>query len=346
VDVRERLSEPDLARRDYLAASHVHRYMLATELCAGLRVVDLACGNGYGSELLAARAASVLGVDVDASCVALARRERTGQALTFATADALEFLGGAGAGDADAIVMFEALEHVAEPERVLEELARLAAAGVRLAVSVPNSRAFRERNPFHVTDFGYAEARSAFAGLGDATLLYQVLAEGSLILGDGAHPDDFRGRVGALEQAEPEYANAYIALVGFDAGAIAEATAELNLVATPNHNRYMIELERANEAYFQANRELGRGIYGKHDAAAATLVARYEESQRRVGELERHNAELERMLKQEWAWRDAARYRIVDKVADQIKRAPLIYPLFRGVRRVARLIAGARGPRS
>jgi 2-polyprenyl-3-methyl-5-hydroxy-6-metoxy-1,4-benzoquinol methylase len=346
VDLGERLSEVDLARGDYLAASQVHRYALAAELCAGLRVLDLACGTGYGSEILAARAASVTGVDVDAASIALARHGRTGGGLTFVTADAVEHLQSIGSGDIDAIVVFKALEHLADPEAALDQLARLAGTGVRLAVSVPNSRAFRERNPFHITDFGFTEARDAFARLGDVTLLFQVLAEGSLILGGDARPDDFRGRVGALEQAEPQYANAFIALVGFDTGAIATATAELNLVATPNHNRYMLELERANAALFQTNRELGRGLYGKHDAAAASLVARYEESQRRVRELERHNAELERMLKQEWAWRDAARYRIVDRIAEAIKRAPIVYPLFRLMRRAARLIGGARSPRA
>ena len=346
MDLTERLSDQELARPDYLAASHVHRYTLAAELCAGLRVLDLACGTGYGAEILAATAASVHGVDVDVSSVTVARRERTGERLTFTTADALEHLRRTGSDELDAIVMFEALEHVAEPEGVLEELARLAAAGVRLVVSVPNSRAFRERNPFHVTDFGYAEARRAFARLGDVTLLYQVLAEGSLIVGEDARADAFRGRVGALEQAEPEYANAFVALVGFDAAAVGAATAELNLMATPGHNRYMLELERANEAFFKTNRELAREIYGKHDAAAAPLVARYEQAQRRVDELERQNAELERQLQQEWAWRDAARYRIVDRIAAAIRRAPVIYPLVRLSRRAVRLIGGGRGPRT
>ena len=42
-----------------------------------------------------------------------------------------------------------------------------------------------------------------------------------------------------------------------------EVTAQLNLVATPGHNRYMIELERANDRLFRTNRQLARGIYGK-----------------------------------------------------------------------------------
>jgi SAM-dependent methyltransferase len=344
VDLTERLNDADLSRHDFLAASHVHRYAVAAELCAGLRVLDLACGTGYGSEILAARARGVHGVDIDEETVAYARSERHGDALEFSTADALEFLRGVGADDFEAIVMFEALEHVPDPEAVLVELERLTAAGVRLVVSVPNSRAFRERNPFHLTDFGFAQARRAFERFGDVTMLYQVFAEGSLILGDEAEAGHFRGRVGALEQAEPEYANDFIALVGFDPAARRQVTAELNLVATPSHNRYMIELERANAEFFRTNRQLARGIYGKHDAAAATVVARYEEAlagergrvrevEERMKALEEHLGEVEGALHQEWAWRDAARYRLADRAVETIKRVPGLYPLGQMVRR-------------
>jgi SAM-dependent methyltransferase len=344
VDLRERLNDADLARPDYLAASHLHRYAVAAELCSGLRVLDLACGTGYGSQILAARARAVHGVDIDAESIAHASKERQGDGLAFTTADALEFLRGAGADDFDAIVMYEALEHVPDPEAVLDELERLAAAGVRLIVSVPNSRAFRERNPFHLTDFGYAEARRAFRRFGDVTMLYQVLAEGSLILGGDAVDGRFEGRVGALEQAEPEYANDFIALVGFDAANGRRVTAELNLVAVPNHNRYMLELERANAEYFRTNRQLARGMYGKHDAAAATVIARYEEAvqeeraraheaEERLKAFEKQLREVEAALHQEWAWKDAARYRMADRGVETIKRIPGLYPLGQAVRR-------------
>jgi 2-polyprenyl-3-methyl-5-hydroxy-6-metoxy-1,4-benzoquinol methylase len=342
VDLRERLTDDDLARPDYLSASHIHRYVLAAELCRGLRVLDLGCGTGYGCEILAGSAAAVHGVDIDEGAIELARRERKAGALEFSVSDAVACLRVIAGEDVDAVVMYEALEHVPDPEAVLDEFERLAAAGVRLIVSVPNSRAFRERNPFHVTDFGYAEARRALRRFGhDATMLYQVLAEGSLILGDGARPDDFRGRVGALEQAEPEYANDFIALVGFGLDVGERVTAELNLVATPAHNRYMIELERANGELLRANRQLARGMYGKRDAAAAAVIVYYEESQERVRQLERQLAEVEGALHQEWAWRDAARYRAVDKLVAGVKGVPALTVLLRGARRLARLVSRA-----
>lgn len=346
MDVHERLNAEELARHDYLAASHLHRYAVAGELCEGLRVVDIACGIGYGTEMLAEHAVSAHGVDIDEPSIERAISERTRDNLQFTAEDAEGFLRRASPEDFDAVVMFEGLEHLPNPVAALDELHRLSESGVRLIVSVPNSQTFRERNPFHVTDFGYAEAREAFRRFGDVTMLYQVFAEGSVILSDDADYTDFRGRVGALEHAEPEYANDFIAVVGFDREKVGRVTAELNLVATPNQNRYMLELERANADYFRLNRQLARGIYGKYDAAAATLISRLENAalaeQRRAKDLERRLVEVEAALHQEWAWRDAGRYRAADRIIRTAQTIPGLYPLARWSVNVARSLVARR----
>ena len=53
---------------------HWHRYHFASRFVAGKRVLDLACGEGYGSALLARRAATVVGVDVSQAAIDHARR--------------------------------------------------------------------------------------------------------------------------------------------------------------------------------------------------------------------------------------------------------------------------------
>jgi 2-polyprenyl-3-methyl-5-hydroxy-6-metoxy-1,4-benzoquinol methylase len=341
VDVSERLDEQDLERHDYLAASHLHRYAFAAELCADLRVLDLACGIGYGTEMLAERAASAHGVDIDPETIALATaRARAG--VTFEVADAHESLRTASPDDYDAIVMFEGLEHVPDPEAVLEELERLASGGTRLIVSVPNSRAFRERNPFHVTDFGYADVRRAFGRFDDAEVVYQVFAEGSVILREGVDGDAFRGRVTALEYAEPEYANDFIAVIGFGPDAVQDVTAQLNLVATPAHNRYMLELERANAELRRTNRQLARGIYGKRDAAAATVVDRLEQAKHYAAGLERRVGELELDVRRLRIRMAAPRYRMVDGIIAAVRRVPGVHL---AARIVWRVVTGGRGAR-
>ncbi len=331
MDVSERLTDEDLARPDYLSASHLHRYALAAALCAGSRVLDVGCGTGYGTAMLSERGCEALGVDIDPEAV----RQATGSHpdVTFEQGDALTRLRATGAEDVDAVVMFEALEHVPDPELVLQQLRRLCAAGVRLVVSVPNSQAFHERNEFHVTDYGWTEARRAFADIDGAVLLYQYLSEGSLIVSDEAERA-LDGEVAALDQAEPEYANTYICAAGFEPGAVTAASARLNLVATPSHNRYMLDLERANTEVFRVNRQLARGVMGKHDAAAAAMISKYETEiayrDRLVADLDREAKLLAVQLAQERAWRDAPRYHLVDRVAAAIRAVPGVAQVARG----------------
>ena len=100
---------------------HWHRYAFALPLAAGKRVLDAACGEGYGSALLATRAASVLGADISDTAIDHARA-RYGAAvnLRFELADATA-LDALPTQSFDLIVSFETLAHVAEQGRLLED---------------------------------------------------------------------------------------------------------------------------------------------------------------------------------------------------------------------------------
>src|SRR2546426_860879 len=63
-----------------IALEHYHRYALARELVAGKEVLDIACGEGYGTALLATAAARVTGVDLDAGTLDHAQRRYGGLA--------------------------------------------------------------------------------------------------------------------------------------------------------------------------------------------------------------------------------------------------------------------------
>lgn len=162
---------------------HLHRYAFAAPLAAGRRVLDAACGEGYGSAMLAAKAASVLGLDVSAEAVAHARN-RYGRRpnLAFAIADVtrLDHLPDA---SFDLIVSFETLEHVEAQEAMLDSFARLLAPGGMLLVSTPDKRVYSElagfRNEFHVRELYRDEfeqmlaARFAHQRLFGQKLLFQ-----------------------------------------------------------------------------------------------------------------------------------------------------------------------------
>jgi SAM-dependent methyltransferase len=134
---------------------HWHRYAFARSLAAGRRVLDAACGEGYGSDLLAEGAQSVVGVDISAQAIEHARERYGARAnLEFEQGDctALQF------ADAqfDLVVSFETLEHVAAQEALIAGFARVLKPDGVLLVSSPDKRTYSElqgfRNEFHVRE--------------------------------------------------------------------------------------------------------------------------------------------------------------------------------------------------
>lgn len=297
MDAQERLTVEEALAPTLLGSMHVHRYELVAELCRGLRVADVGCGTGYGSEILARESSYVLGVDVDEQTISAAEEQLgTPGRLEFEVADAHDFLRRRLRDEFDAVVILETLEHLGGLDDALTSLRRQAEDGVKLAVSVPNSRMLDEDNPYHVTDFGFEEAQSAFADFPDTQVVYQFIAEGSLF--QVGEIDDGRRELDLRKQGEREYANQFIALVNFGDRELAASSALLRVQTEPLQHRYLIGLERANQALYRVNVRLARGLLGRADSAAASLVARVERLERELAGASRspeHARELERL---------------------------------------------------
>ena len=90
---------------------HLHRYAYAAEFVQDKRVLDLACGEGYGSYLLARRAAAVVGIDIDKQTVKHARNKYLKSNLDFKVGSITD-IPIEGNNVFDVVVCFEALEHV------------------------------------------------------------------------------------------------------------------------------------------------------------------------------------------------------------------------------------------
>ena len=154
---------------------HWHRYAFALRFAAGKRVLDAACGEGYGSALLARRAASVLGVDVSQQAVDHARLRYPAPNLRFETADvtALDHLP---AGSVDLIASFETLEHLQPQERMLDGFARLLSDDGLLLVSTPDKRTYTDATGFanehHVRELYRPEFEAMLAARFPAFRLY------------------------------------------------------------------------------------------------------------------------------------------------------------------------------
>jgi O-antigen biosynthesis protein len=173
---------PEEHAGEVVVAEHLARYRLAARLAPGCRVLDAACGDGYGTAMLAAAGAvAALGVDLSEETVARAR-EKHGIEAAAGDVTALPFDDGA----FDLVVSFETIEHVADPLRALSELARVTAPDGALLVSTPNPREYLDENPFHVRELDpdefLAALRERFATVRP---LYQQNFLASAVLDEG-----------------------------------------------------------------------------------------------------------------------------------------------------------------
>src|SRR4051794_8036877 len=91
-------------------AGHVARYRHAREAARGKRVLDLACGSGYGCAILADVAASVVGVDLDPIAVSCAAKRYPLPNVRFLCADARSLP--LDPGTFDLVTSFETIEHL------------------------------------------------------------------------------------------------------------------------------------------------------------------------------------------------------------------------------------------
>lgn len=162
----------------YQREDHLARYRLAAERCAGRSlVVDLACGSGYGSAMLAEGGARrVLGLDLAPEAAAYARRHWGRSGLDFAVGDATA--APLADGTVSALTQFETLEHVPDPHAAIAEAARLLAPGGLYLASTPNllhsARAGDGRllNPHHHVELTPTEFVAALTPRFEVEALY------------------------------------------------------------------------------------------------------------------------------------------------------------------------------
>lgn len=153
---------------------HVHRYLLAREWCRNRRVLDIACGEGYGTALLADVARSAHGVDVALDAVRHAHAQYGRPHVTFSVGDCAAIpLRDA---SVDVVVSFETIEHHGAHEAMMAEVRRVLVPGGVLIISSPDRREYSEipryRNPFHVKEL----SREEFEALLRTTFSHVALA--------------------------------------------------------------------------------------------------------------------------------------------------------------------------
>ncbi|MDP9840706.1 SAM-dependent methyltransferase [Neorhizobium huautlense] len=130
---------------------HMHRYAWCCDLVAGKDVVDVASGEGFGSDMLASRAKSVIGIDLSAEAIAHAQGRYTRPNLRFQVGDAAAI--DLPDSSADVIVSFETIEHIDNQEGAISEFFRVLREDGVLIISSPDIETYSIRqkydNPFH-----------------------------------------------------------------------------------------------------------------------------------------------------------------------------------------------------
>ncbi len=127
---------------------HYHRYAFARAAAVGRRVADVACGEGYGSAMLAQVATEVVGLDISDEAIAHARsRYSTLKTLRFEQGDASNLPW----PDAsfDLVTSFETLEHLHAQEELVAGFARVLAADGALLISSPDRKTYSDERGFH-----------------------------------------------------------------------------------------------------------------------------------------------------------------------------------------------------
>jgi SAM-dependent methyltransferase len=146
---------PDVPEENYWYRRHVAVYEWIAARTDGLSVADLACGEGYGSALLAERAREVVGVDANPEAHAHAQARYAGKNLRFERSLVEQF-----EGPCDAVVFLQTIEHIHEPGLLLAAIAKAAPVAY---ISTPNrltlapEGAEKSENPWHLREYTAAE---------------------------------------------------------------------------------------------------------------------------------------------------------------------------------------------
>ena len=148
-----------------IVALHLKRYQFARKYIVGKRVLDVACGVGYGSLYLAKACRQVVGADIDWVAVDYAQRQYGGREnLAFVQVDAIRT--GFAESQFDAVCSFETIEHVRDAGMILGEIKRVLKPEGVLIVSTPRAARSNSRpaNPFHHHEWSPADFKRLLRG--------------------------------------------------------------------------------------------------------------------------------------------------------------------------------------
>ncbi|MBB3258020.1 glycosyltransferase involved in cell wall biosynthesis/SAM-dependent methyltransferase [Paraburkholderia bannensis] len=292
---------------------HVHRYLCAAELCKGKTVLDIACGEGYGSSLLARSAASVIGVDIAQEAVDHASQHHAAANLQFRLGSAAKMP----IDDAsiDVVVSFETIEHHDQHDEMMAEIRRVLRPGGLLIMSSPDRVVYSEipgfRNEYHVKELTREEFETLVRASFKHVAIYgqRVVYASALLAEQGGPIESFRKTSSNVEHDSGLVAPMYLIAVASDAEVpplasgvfetdISESDAVTQLKATIAARDHEIfefnEGRTALEAAFHQVRgaeEEARAAHARTEEARAQAQEKLEQTLSALANAQAHAAE-------------------------------------------------------
>lgn len=146
---------PEFHKGAQIYGEHVGRYEAALNIVTNKKVLDIACGSGYGSYILSKNAQSVVGVDVSQQSIDYATAYYKRKNITYKKSNgrSIPF----GDNEFDVIISFETIEHIDDYNFYMKEIKRCLKDDGLFILSTPNKQEFAEGNHYHLHEFKETE---------------------------------------------------------------------------------------------------------------------------------------------------------------------------------------------
>jgi ubiquinone/menaquinone biosynthesis C-methylase UbiE len=173
-----------------ISYEHWHRYIFASRFCIEKNVLDIACGEGYGTAFIGQHARKVTGVDISDETVIHAKSKYHCANTFFVTANAsnMPFE----KGEFDVVISFETLEHLVkkDQESFLVDITRVLKEDGLLIISTPNKKKYSDdagySNPYHFEEFYKADFELFLQNHFNQVIIFnQQIVAGSIITRPG-----------------------------------------------------------------------------------------------------------------------------------------------------------------
>ncbi len=153
-DTGERMV-PEFHKGSLMHAEHLTRYETAEKLAKKKVVLDIACGSGYGTKILARSARKVYGVDIDKDTIKYAQQKFDAPNIEYKVGDGIKIP--LEDNSIELVVTFETIEHIKNYSQFINEIKRVLKPDGLVIVSTPNDIEFAEGNHFHIHEFTFDE---------------------------------------------------------------------------------------------------------------------------------------------------------------------------------------------